>query len=450
MQLGGTIFLVAYAFFAITPLLLPGGTDGPTTWWGLSFAAAGAVRSGFHRAAGKALVYGAPGGPLGPTRAYIAVSVAHTLVAAFALYKLFAPMTEWDASIRAPLVPFIAMSLAWPAALAVVVTRPRYKALIDDVLPRAEDLGYEGIAVLMTLMGAAGLALGSLMLVAFVKAVGVPFASAAAVFTCIILGVLIVRSFLHVKAGLTGVSGADPHTFDQRAQTYLHMGVASSLVTGGAMLLMAFTGRVHLIETLWIGLIVYLLLIWPVMLKRFFLERNFDVLMAGDSAPVLRRAPDAGLTALGWLLVATSVTALATELASLVMPRADGSQGLLFAMDLAGELEPGGMERWLPLIGSGLQLWAGIELVRMSELHRTAATAFGLFGVVSTVILHWDIFKSFDAFGDTIARSGANPFGGSVGVLLPIVAALVVPVATLLLVNRRNIAAARVVRKSPA
>jgi hypothetical protein len=451
MQLGGTIFLVMYAYIAIVPLLLPGGGMGNETWWWFLFAASSAVRSAFHRAAGKALVHGSANGPLQPTRIYIAVSLVHTVIAVYAMHKLFAPMAEFSPEFTSPILSLIAMCVAWPATLAVVVTRKRFQAFEGTTLPQSEDMGFEGVAVLMSLMGVFGTVIIAFSLLSVLKAAGSPVASGEVFFLVLILIALLIRSFLHAKAGITGVRGTDPHVFHDKAQSYYNFGVVAAMLTGAGMLIISFQSKVTAFGILPIGMLVYLLLVWPIMMKRFFMERNFSLLIQGEDAPVLRRAPDAGLTSLGWLLIATSVTGFAIEIASLISePSGGGNQMLLFAMQFTGELAPGGIERWLPLASTALQLWAGIELVSMSDRHRMAANVFGVFGLVSAMVLYWDVFKSFSAFGNAIGANGTNPFGGAMEALLPIVSAMVVPIAVLLLINRKNVATARVLPRTAA
>lgn len=450
MQLGGTIFLVLYTYLAIIPLMLGGGGAGNETLWWFLFAAASAVRSAFHRAAGRSIVYGSPSGPLAPTRIYIAVAAIHTVIAVVAMHKLFAPMTEFDSSFQPPTLSLIAACVAWPLALLVITTRRRFKQFNDTVLPTSEDLGFESVAVLMSLMGVVGMLVSAFMLISLVKAAGSPVANGFVFFTAMIMVMLVIRSFLHAKAGFVGVGGADPHTFHDRAQSYYNFGVVSAIIAGGGLLVVSFMTVFHPSQFLPIGMMVYLLLVWPLMLKKFFTERNFEVLMAGDNAPVLRRAPDFGLTGLGWLLIATSVTGLATAIASIIASPTGSSELLLFAVSLSGHVAPEGLERWLPLASLVLQLWAGIELVNMSDRHRLAANIFGGFGLIATIILHWDLFKSFGALGNALGGNAANPFGGgAVELFLPIVVALVIPIGVLLLANRQNIAAARVVPRQP-
>jgi len=448
MELGGSLFLVTYCFLAISIVMAGARAAGDQTWWMFLFAVVGAVRSAFHRQAGRAMLYSSPKGPLQPTRVYIAVSVVHTLIALYAMHKLFAPMGDYDSHLETPILSLLAAFLAWPATLAIVITRPRFRSLSETEMPNSEDMGFEGTSVLMVLMGTVGLLMTAFMLIGATKAAGSPVASGPVFFSSMILVVLGVRSFLHVKAGFSGVRGDDPHTFHDRAQSYYNFGVIASIIAGAGMFIMflsATRGRGMMQILPMVALLVYMLTLWPMMLRRFFTERNFSLMMAGDQAPTLRRAPDAGLTALGWLLLATSVTAFASQIASLISTSGrTGNEMMLFAVNLTGQLAPSGIDRWLPVIGTGLQLWAAIELVSMSERHRVAATLFGVFGIVSTVVVYWDVFKSVGAFGSVIGRNGNAPFG-AVDALLPVVMSLVAPVATLLLVHRKNIATARVV-----
>ena len=50
--------------------------------------------------------------------------------------------------------------------------------------------------------------------------------------------------------------------------------------------------------------VCWLLMAWPLIVRRFFADRQFADLLAGDTAPAHHRAPDAGLTWLGWFLIA--------------------------------------------------------------------------------------------------------------------------------------------------
>ena len=75
--------------------------------------------------------------------------------------------------------------------------------------------------------------------------------------------------------------------------------------------------------------VCWMLMAWPMIIRRFFSERQFADLLAGDDAPIHRRAPDAGLTGLGWLLLAHAMFGATMLIPQLVLggPRARLEQG---------------------------------------------------------------------------------------------------------------------------
>jgi hypothetical protein len=265
-------------------------------------------------------------------------------------------------------------------------------------------------------------------------------AGGAIVFLCLILLMLIVRSILQARAGFLGLRGADHETLAARAADYYNFGVISSMLTaGGLLLLFVFTsGGGGVLEILVLVVLVgYLLSIWPLMLRHFFVERNFGMLLAGEQAPVVRRAPDAGMTALGWLLLATAVTSLGTGLASLVSNPFEGEG--MFGLGMA-EIGPSGLQRWLPLGLSMIQVWAGIELSTMSARYRLAANSFAAASIAVTAVLHWDLLRNLDKLQPLLG--GADGMGGLLA-FATVALGLLLPVVALILANRQAIPTAR-------
>jgi hypothetical protein len=245
---------------------------------------------------------------------------------------------------------------------------------------------------------------------------------------------LLIRSLLHLAAGLRGVSGAGTLSATDATNRYTSFAVISSVIIGGLMFIMLMMAARDLVALIAVGLFIYLLLIWPTALRRFFTERNFAVMLAGSEAPLHRRAPDAGLTALGWLLMAVSVVSLATSVPQALLG-IDSSEMLALLVRSAavaeGDLADVG-NAWWNVAVAALQLWAAIELVRMTDRHRLAASIYGVIATLTTVYFSFPIMKSL--FSSAIGKLG-DP-----SVVFPyawLATTLVIPIGTLLLVNRK-------------
>jgi hypothetical protein len=430
MELVGSVFAGTMALVAVSPLFQ--GYGGSMTVFALGVA--GALRSIFHRSAGTALLYGSRGGALRPTHAYIGVSAAQTV---FTLVLLNHGHTLPVAvNLTAGLV-----LLAWPATLLVVLDRPRMRALAGaEVLPVAEDFGFEGAAALMLIFGLVGAVVAALT---FYTGVMAPDALGAE--GLLILGsiaMLLVRSILHAAAGARGTRGIDSDGATEAASRYFHFGVASSVIAGGALLILCMNtlgAGLNPGSLIRIAVAVYLLLAWPLILRRFYTERNFAALLDGAQGPNHRRAPDAGMTAVGWLLLGLGVFRLAFSLPPALVGAVHADAALrgldLLGFQVAGLVGP--LEStWWWSVGVGLtQVWAGLELVRMSDRHRAAATIYGL--VALAVALH------MRGPGLEMALPGSGLAAAALQ-HLGLALDLVVPAGALLLANRQLLPAARV------
>ena len=207
-----------------------------------------------------------------------------------------------------------------------------------------------------------------------------------------------------------------------------------------------------------VSVTVYMLLSWPLIVRRFFAERQFADILAGDAAPLHQRAPDLGLTALGWLLLAMGSMAVAQAVPALfasnpmdqLMSRGGGGgMESLFTQLSSFAVPTLGRPAWWLVGLSGLQLWAGIELVRMSDRYRIVGTIYGAVSIAVALYVYMPVFKSlrgmFDSFG------GGGGMGGAM-VFISLAMSLTLPVGALILVNRRSMAnaTARVRAPDPA
>lgn len=432
MQLVGSFFLGYMALLALLPIFAGGA---PGSWQLFLLGASGAVRSAFHRNAGSALLYGSATGPLRAVRTYAWVGLAET-----ALWVLVLTKSQFGLSMELTL-PIAGMLAAWPITLLIVASRPSIKAIAEDEVPQSEDMGFEGAAVLMSILGVMGALLSGVVVYALLKAQ--IWSSSGGVIGVLFLGVfimLLVRSVFHARAGIQGTTGLDADGASESAAKYYSFGVVSSVVVGGALLVQMMMSTIHPISLLMVGVVVFWLLIWPLALRRFYTERNFSVLLAGSEAPNYRRSPDAGMTALGWLLVMMGGYQLGNLLPSVLL--GDGGNalggalaGLGSGMSPADMAEAAGRSMWWNVGLGAVQLWAGIELVRMTDRYRLAANIYGVVGSAVTVYVYWPMLEGMSgAFGRLGGGAGAmfEAFGFSMLAIF-----LVIPVAAVLLANRK-------------
>ena len=302
MQLAGSLSMTSMVLITLMPIFA-GGAAGHGTLFLFLMGASGVVRGAFHRAAGNALIYGSVD-PKKSVLTYIGVSVVETLVWALIMIK------GMNATFTATL-PVFSLFLAWPLVLAIVVHHPRYQAVFSqNPLPQGEDQGFEGTGVYMLILGVIGALFSGLMVLLFAKAI---FKGASEPAVLMITGVFVmltIRSVMHTNAGIKSLKGVGAETASDAAAKYYSFGIVSSIIAAAAVLVLMMMTGLHPVGLLMVGLVLGLLLIWPLTLRRFYTERNFGMFLAGNEAPVHRRAPDGGLTALGWLLLGGAAIAL--------------------------------------------------------------------------------------------------------------------------------------------
>ncbi|MBP6630478.1 MAG: hypothetical protein KBG28_22315 [Kofleriaceae bacterium] len=450
MQLAGSVFGAIVTGTLVVSLLTimmmssmrgGGGGQDSVVLWILLLAAASGVRSWYHRGAGTQLLYGTDA-PLSGIRRYVAVAFAQTaLILLFLLIKA-------DAGGKV-LLTMGAMLGAWPAALAILLVTPRIKALGERPLPVPEDKGFEGVSILMTILGLTGLGFALIMLYGIFKLPGELMSKTPVVLMMLTFIALAVRSGLHVRAGWTGLSQVDMNASVEAAGRYADFGVITAFVGGGAMLVIfldmpgGITGSAFFMILAYVSMIAYLLAAWPMIIRRYFGERQFSDLMAGVEAPVHRRAPDMGLTALGWLLTAFAVMTLGMTVPGALFSDGSGAAsfgrmggGLDGLMAMSATIP--GHSPWWGVGVAGLQLWAGLELIRMSDLHKPIATAYGVVATVVALWLNWPALKSMSG---SLGILKEGPLGSML--YMSIAVGLIIPIGTAILVNRHGMAGAQ-------
>jgi len=416
MQMSGSVFLAYGAFMVMLPMLSgPGAGDGRMKM--LMVALLCVVRSSFHRAAGSALLYGNPKGPLHQVKVYIGVALAQSA----ALFFLLGDIMPTKMGIY-----LVAVLVAWPVTLAIVLSQPRFRDL-GDSLERAEDMGFESAAVMMTIFGILGAMTSGLVIVTVYQA---PFFSLGDVPSFLwmgVIGMLFFRSVLHARAGLQGCKGVRAERASESAARYFNFGIMSAIIASAILMLQMImqVGTLHFAIFATVGVLGYLLLTWPLLLRNFYTDRNFSILI--EDQEVTRRAPDSGLTALGWILLGLGSMGLVANLGTIFL--LDGSFQGMDMMMLSSLSDPGAHSAWWSVGLAALQTVAGYELVRMSPRHKLMTTIYGGVSVVVTLYLWWPLLKQI-----------SEPrFDGPIGSLQlygMLLISLAVAVSAIFLVNR--------------
>lgn len=438
MQLGGTVGVVFAALFALSMALSGAGqVTGPL----FLVAVLSGIRSAFHRTAGTTLLYGTGSEPMRSVKTYVWLSFGQTALCMLILKKYM------DAEAMAQFAVFF---LGWPAAVFVFFSQKKVKELIKDGVPHAEDYGFEGAAVLMTLFGIVGTLFAGYMLKILLDDTDAAFATPASGIMVLIFIALVARSVIHTLAGLKGISGADFDECNATAGRYYNYGIVSSICIGVTLFVVVLMTAQSIGAALVLGGITTpLLLAWPQILKRLYGERNFHVYLAGSEAQTYQRAPDAGLIALGWTLIALGTIGLGFALAEALLGAALTEEELWLIVQTSGQ---GGLEHatrspWWSVGVGALELWAGIELVRMSERHKLAAM---IYGVVSIAVVMYLVWPAIDGLGGLFEASfdGSTVVKQSLFLLTSF--PLVLAIGTIVLVNRVTVPSAVVhVRKRP-
>ena len=429
MQMTGGVFAAFSAMIGVVLLLAVGHAPGAgdITMWFMITTVSGVVRSLMHRKAGASLLYPSETErPFAGIRSYLVASGINTALWGYVLHsQLHAPTNA--------IAPFLIALMAWPLALMVVTSLPGFSELATGI-PTAEDKGFEGAALLMLVLGVLGLLFTTVALYGWWE--GTPsegHSQGAFMMVVLTLIALIIRSALHVSAAVTGLRERRMDVVLAAANRYCDFGVVASFTAGGLLLLGTMMLSPDPSAFAVIACLVWALLVWPMTLRRFFGERQFADLMANTDRPSHHRAPDLGLTTLGWLLLGQALFALSFALPAVLESHHGAGELMRGPFAMLGRLAAAeaGSSPWWAVGVTALELWAAIELIRMSELHRIAASAFGAIAAAVTVYQNWDFIR--------LALHGRAGMADSVVFFGVLAFQLTVPLVTLFAANRGGI-----------
>jgi hypothetical protein len=390
------------------------------------------ARSSAHRIAGRDLLYGrrtldGVADPFDATRTYIAFGVLHAVaIGAIATRALGATATT-GAGLAAALA-------LWPIVLAVVLRGPRFRRFQAGI-PLGEDRGLESASILMTILGACG-ALSTGAIVALLGGLSSRHLEHGwGTMIIVVFALLLVRSCLHMRVGITGLRPRCPGSFDrpgELASRYVSFGLITAICVGCVLALLALSSPAPLAAIAAVAMSCWLLAVWPITLKRYVAHRQFAELLAGDRV-LHRRAPDAGLTGLGWLLAGHASAAASILVVELTATPRGAGRILDGVLQLTGAARaPADLA--VAAIVVGLEALAAAALIRMSDHRRAVATIYALVAGAVALAAAWPVARGLGARSLDVR---------AVMQWIPVAIQIVIPAATLALVHRVAVPAAR-------
>jgi hypothetical protein len=441
MSLTGALFMViavGMATILMFGLMLTAGDlrgAGTVILIAVTVIATSILRSWAHRAAGQRLLYDGPGTPRSAMHRYLGCAALQTVLVTLTL-------ASQDIPGKVLAVLFI-MLASWPVALAIALAAGRFNTWLDQqTIPPGDDKGFEGAAILMVVLGLTGLLFGVVMAISVLEEIGPLFTLAPFVGLSLIaiMVMMIVRSAFHVRAGLLGVRTVHRDRAVEVVARYSNAAILSGAVICGLLFLMSVTsegradGIVVLLTLIAMCFLMWALTTWPTIIKRFFVERQFADLLVPGEAPH-HRAPDRGLTTLGWFLFGQAVMALSMALpALLVGPTYYRARDPLSAMLTLAQA--GSRGQWWSIGVAVLQLAAAWQLIRMRPNHKRLVTIWSVVAALVAVYIHYPMLQAMvrsRGYGqvDVEALLGNLSF-------MSVAIALIAPIATLVLVNRKE------------
>ncbi len=416
MQLAGGIFSVFIGAMLISMMMAPGGSR--EVLWIFILAAAAVGRSLYHAAAGRHLLYDER--PMSMIPTYFVISAVQTVVTVFIMVSKLRLPDSAGLGIAVGL-------MLWPTTLFIIARQPRFRDLTER-LPNTEDKSFEGVSIILTIFGATGvLGMGGLLFT-MLKMPSRQLQQGPVMLLMLGLVLLFIRSVLHVRAGLRGVRETDQRGTVEMINQYANFGVIAALVFGAVMfmlLVQAGGRRMPMLPVLtMVAAVTWVLLLWPMAVRKYVSERQFTDLMADSTSHV--RAVDGGLSVLGWFLLGNAMLA-----ASMLAPSLfSNGQGLGGPLQMFGGAT--GTATWMSLLVIVLQITAAHELITASVRGRVVASAFAVVAIAVQLYNIGPIWRTLTQGGGM--RQMLD--GGSTIMFTMIAVGLVVPVVTAIMANR--------------
>ena len=230
---------------------------------------------------------------------------------------------------------------------------------------------------------------------------------------------------------LTSALQGDPRTSGPAFIRHGDLSVNAAMVVGCCVLMWTMAQGIDLIAVASVVAVLLALLAWPAMVRRYASWRDGR---DRDEDRVRQPSPDAGHTALGWVLLGLGLFTLTGALTSVVGSGSSGDSAMpgtllaASARDLLGTPLVRDLAWWaLPLAVA--QLWAALELLAVSSRRWLVANLWGAAAVIVAVAANAGHLR---ALVDAPLAPQARGLTGMLMLLTP-------AVATLLLVNRQSL-----------
>jgi hypothetical protein len=315
--------------------------------------------------------------------------------------------------------------LLWTLRRSAVAAHLR-RLSARGVTQRSRNHGIQGAGLLFIAFGVMGIVFAALLAYVIVRMhvleagiIGILYLLTAAGF--------LVRSSAHAFCGVRAARGAEPNGFHGDVNRYVTLGVVSVvLFTATAFITLVEVRQAPAMLILTFVCLGGLLLVWPLAVHGAAQRVAEQTLEEDDetSEVVFGRAPDGGLTAMGFLLLAWGSLSLPYLLGAVL--GADRGEIIPSLTAL-----PSGMV-WLEGLATAATIWAGLEITLMTSRQRLATAVYGLVASVAVIVA---AAKTFDLmFGSTLPRADDVP--ATIMFLGAIAVNLVIPLLALALAVR--------------
>lgn len=417
----------------VAPLVLVDAGAGRGNWRLLALALC-VARSQVHRIAGRDLVYGrdrealeGAASPLAATHAYVAVGIVQAIAIGLIAVSQLGATPRTAAGIAAALA-------LWPIVLAVVCASRWFRSFRAGI-PLGEDRGLEGASIAMTILGAGG-AISTAALLVLVGRLPTRYLEHGwGTMLSIVFALLLARSCLHVYVGAAGLRATSFDRPGELADRYVCIGLVSAFAVAGVLALLALSACLPVEAIASAAVVCWLLAAWPMTVRRYFYHRQFAELLAGDRV-LHRRAPDAGLTGLGWLLAGHATAVAALLIVELTVEPHGAGRAIESLVAIIAPRGPGSVDLAITGAVCALEAVAAIALIRMSDHRRAIAAGYAVIASGVAVTAAWPIIRTIGSHAMALEL---------VLYWLPAAAQLVIPIATLVLMRRAVIPTARAI-----